>query len=442
MKNFPSVLIFGQPFNRKYGGGITLSNLYMNWDKDKLAVIATGHVMNGITNDICDTYYQLGSEEYRWKFPFSLVQRKFSSGLVAFDQSPIISGGRKGSDLRSFLVDKIFYPTLEWLGCYHSAVRIEFSDKLKDWLFEYKPEVLYIQASTLDTLLFAIELKKFLEIPSVFHMMDDWPSTIKKRGPFRKYWQKRIENVLKHLLDMTDLYLSISEAMSEEYKIRYGKTFRPFHNPIDLDRFSSKDKPITSHGKRFRILYLGRVGTANRQSLLRFASFISQYSHSDKSVEFDIYTNDNKELGVGKMMRYKGVNVFSAVSYDQVPNLMNSYDLLILPLDFTKSGLKFSRYSMPTKASEYMASGIPILIFAPYETAISRFFLKYQCGYCVNSPEKDSLEKAMNMLISDNDYRSLIVERAKKLAFQLFDGDRVRSDFQSLISQLAVSRWD
>jgi hypothetical protein len=38
---FPKVLIFGQPFNNKHGGGITLSNLFSGWDKDKIAVAAT-----------------------------------------------------------------------------------------------------------------------------------------------------------------------------------------------------------------------------------------------------------------------------------------------------------------------------------------------------------------------------------------------------------------
>ena len=438
----PRVLIFGQPFNYRHGGGITLSNLFHGWDKKSLAVAASGHVMNNVTTDVCDTYYQLGSDEYKWRFPFNYFQRTFTSGLLRFEENPNDSMTERDQGLRYYIVNNIFYPTLEWLGIFHGAARYSFSDDFLAWVKEYSPQILYFQVSSYDTIKFARRLQEFLGIPSVLHMMDDWPSTISQKGPFRKMWHRRIDGELRSLMDNASLLLSISEAMSDEYSVRYGKTFISFHNPIDLERFSTNDKPVMSDNKCFRILYLGRVGTANRQSLLKFASFISNYNNSDKNVEFDIYTNDNKELGYKKIMKYRGVSVFEAVSYDQVPFLMRCYDLLLLPLDFTNLGLKFSRYSMPTKASEYMASGIPILVFAPRETAISMFCLKYQCGYCVNSQEMNDLEKAINLLINDFDYRSIIVDRAKRLAFQLFDGERVRGNFQSLISQLLVSGND
>jgi hypothetical protein len=38
----PKVLIIGQPFNNDTGGGITLSNLFSGWDKDKIAVYIEG----------------------------------------------------------------------------------------------------------------------------------------------------------------------------------------------------------------------------------------------------------------------------------------------------------------------------------------------------------------------------------------------------------------
>lgn len=438
----PRVLIFGQPFNYRHGGGITLSNLFHGWDKKSLAVAASGHVMYNVTTDVCETYYQLGSNEFRWRFPFKYFQRSFPSGQLKLGKTIKKSQKRKKQGLRYFFVNKIFYPTLEWFGLYHNAAHYTISDGFLTWLKEFDPKILYLQVSSYDTIVFARKLQELLGIPSVLHMMDDWPSTISQKGPFRKMWHRRIDGELRSLMDNASLLLSISEAMSDEYKVRYGKTFISFHNPIDLERFSTNDKPVKSDNKCFRILYLGRVGTANRQSLLKFASFISNYNNSDKNVEFDIYTNDNKELGYKKIMKYRGVSVFEAVSYDQVPFLMSCYDLLLLPLDFTNLGLKFSRYSMPTKASEYMASGIPILVFAPRETAISMFCLKYQCGYCVNSQEMNDLEKAINLLINDFDYRSIIVDRAKRLAFQLFDGERVRGNFQSLISQLLVSGND
>ena len=91
----PRVLIFGQPFNDRNGGGITLSNLFKEWDRDKLAVAATGHLMQHLTTDVCEKYYQLGYEEYRWRFPFNFLQKKFESGVLGVVQEQDVSATMK-----------------------------------------------------------------------------------------------------------------------------------------------------------------------------------------------------------------------------------------------------------------------------------------------------------------------------------------------------------
>jgi hypothetical protein len=82
---YKKVLIFGQPFNNFTGGGITLTNLFKGWPKEKIAVAYMGHGLYNVTTDVCDIVYQLGIEEYKWVFPFNLIQRKFQSGLKKFD---------------------------------------------------------------------------------------------------------------------------------------------------------------------------------------------------------------------------------------------------------------------------------------------------------------------------------------------------------------------
>jgi len=62
--SFPKVLIFGQPFNSYSGGGITLTNLFKGWPKDRIAVTYIGHGLFNATADVCDNYYQLGIEEH------------------------------------------------------------------------------------------------------------------------------------------------------------------------------------------------------------------------------------------------------------------------------------------------------------------------------------------------------------------------------------------
>ncbi len=117
-----------------------------------------------------------------------------------------------------------------------------------------------------------------------------------------------------------------------------------------------------------------------------------------------------------------------------VPVLLKEYDLLLLPLDFTTIGLKFAKLSIPTKASEFMLSGTPVLVYAPEDTAVSKFFSTNECGYCVTVPDKKKIEEAIRTLVLDKEYRMKISRNALNLAKDRFDSEKVRNKFQNLLT--------
>jgi len=440
--NLPRVLILGQPFNNRHGGGITLSNLFKGWDKSKIAVADTGHMMDNVTTDICDTYFQLGNEEFKWRFPFNYIQRKFPSGLKKFNINSVDIPVVEKKKFRYVIVNNVFYPALEWLGLFHCVAKIRMSSTFKKWLTEYNPEVLYIQVSTREMVLFAMDLIDHLKVPTAIHFMDDWPSTISRRGLFRKYWERKIDGELKTLLNRVDLLLSISDSMSAEYERRYGKTFIPFHNPIDADKFLRLPGKQSDSQNDFRILYIGRIGIANKESIFSFSRFVSAMPHKTKRVLFHIYTPNIDSPELFRIKNLPNVSVLPAIEHEEIPDLLRAYDLLFLPLDFSQNGIKYAKFSMPTKASEYMISGTPILVYAPAETAISQFFIQNECGYCVTKNNSNELARAVDFLIQNEEYRNKISSNAVYIALDRFDVLKVRAEFQELLVDLNNTRKD
>jgi glycosyltransferase involved in cell wall biosynthesis len=436
MNNYSRILIFGPPFNNFTGGGITLSNLFKGWPKDRIAVTSTGYVLQGLSTDVCNTYYLLGKEEHKWLFPFNLLQRPFSSGLMLLNKQENQSQVPHKNYIRRFLVDKLFYPFIKWLGFFHWLSKITFSQQFKDWLALFQPEILYIQVASREDVLFSIQLCDFLNIPTVIHNMDDWPSTISRKGLFKRYWRTKIDKEFKQLLNRIDLFLSISDAMTSEYLKRYNKVFKAFHNPIDISKYDQIKKKPSELVKSFRILYVGRLGLANKRSIFLFASAVSQLKIGQIEIGLDIFTYNTDERDSQKISNLKNVRILPSVKHDMIPSLLAEYDLLLLPLDFTDAGFKYAQYSLPTKASEYMISGTPILVFAPKETAISKFCSENECGYCVDEQSKKKINDAIQFLINNEDYRKKLSQNAVRLATELFDSDKVRNRFQQLLMNL------
>jgi glycosyltransferase involved in cell wall biosynthesis len=436
---FSRILIFGQVFNKKNGGGITLTNLFNGWDKDKIAVLATGHELSDTTTDVCDIYYQLGDKEHKWIFPFNLLQRKFPSGLKQIINQADISQDQDKPTLRSTLVNKVLYPFSNWIGIFHCASKIKLSDDLKSWLSEFKPEVIYLQVSSRENILFAQELCDYLQIPSVIHIMDDWPSTIGRSGPLKFFWHPRITMELKRLFNTVDVHMSISDAMAEEYKKRYNKVFHAFHNPIDTKKWLLNTKKNYNIDPTYiKILYSGRLGTGITNSILDVASAIDSIGIESLNIKLHIQTTTRKHDIIKKLSKYKCIIINPVAEYSRIPEIFSDADILLLANDFTSKAESFLKLSMPTKASEYMVSGTPILVFAPGSVAVSKFFSINNCGHCLQSDSREDIIAAIRFLIDNKDYRKQLGRKAVSIAIERFESGNIRGVFQNIL--LSASR--
>lgn len=436
---FVKVLIVGQPFNNHTGGGITLSNLFRGWPVNKIAVLSTGHNLHHVSTDVCSTYYRLGNEEYRWRFPFSMLQRNYTSGPVDIDTNPAGTKSERAS-LRHIIVHEYFYPLLKWLGLYHAVQVIETSEKLKGWINDFQPDLLYFQVSSRYEIIFANRLIDMLCIPAAIHMMDDWPSTISRYGIFRSYWSKTIDTEFRILLGRCKLLLSICEAMSNEYMRRYNYRFIPFHNPIDTSKWSpGKNKDYRIDKDNVKMLYSGRIGVGISNSLLEAAKAADKInSEGVYSITFHIQSPSIEKDILDKLSAFRCVIINPVAKLEELPAIYSDADILLLANDFSTEGRLFLRFSLPTKASEYMISGTPVLVYAPAEAAVSLLFREYNCGLCITDSDQDSIENGIVKLLEDMELRKLITANAVAVASERFDSSRVRHEFQKLLLDVVL----
>src|SRR5690606_7147251 len=106
--------------------------------------------------ETCSNYYQLGQKEHKWVFPFNLIKRKYYSGPINValrdDQSSTIAVS--APNWRKKLIINYFYPMLSFFGVYDYFSSISLSPELCRWLDDYKPDIIYGQASSLAAVLF------------------------------------------------------------------------------------------------------------------------------------------------------------------------------------------------------------------------------------------------------------------------------------------------
>ncbi len=434
---YPKVLIIGQPFDRRTGGGITLTNLFAGWEKDRLAVVCSGKLLSGnsICKDMCRRYYRLGSGEEKWSFPFNFFQHKSYSGPVCLEaedhsDQPIAASRTR----RRWIIERLFFPVLAYTGWYNAVFKIHLSKELLSWLLAYDPDVLYAQANSLAEVSFCLSIQSALQKPMVFHMMDDWPQSEAHSGIFHFLWKRKTANLLARLFDVSAALLSIGEYMSEEYLKRYGKEFIPFHNAVPSGFRQSGYRLSYALHTPPALLYAGRTGLGIDASLKTIAKAVAQLNEETQwGVRFVLQTENKPDWAD----TWPWVAYRPPVPYAALPGVFARADALILPYDFSPGSLGFIRFSIPAKLSEYLASGTPVLVFAPADTALVRFAREHQCAEIVVENSVNELAAALKALLGNEDRRRELALRAQKLAHSEFNPNNVASAFKNILCAAA-----
>lgn len=431
---FPKVLILGETFRNNGGGGITLTNLFKNWDINHLAV-ATEKIIETNGENSCRKFYRLGHLEMQFPFPFNYINKVDESGEIELTELNTVStqngivAKRSFKSKVKFELEKAYYNVLILAGICNSNYMLKTSEKLISWIKEFAPDVIYTQPFNYRDMVFALDVYKVTGIPLAVHIMDDSVSFSNKPNLLYFFWKRKIQNTFKLLIETAKIHLSISDAMSAEYLRRYNKIFIPFRNPIDLDAWLPYTKTDWSIKGEVKIIYTGRLAEPNINSLELFCKAVEYVHNSGIPVKLHIFSIDYVPGAETKMNKYRSVSFHKAVPFKEIPALLTQYDIALLPFDFNKKGRKYAKYSISTKTSEYMISGVPIFLYAPEDIAITKYASDHGCMFVNSTVNFGELVKALKLLATDETLRSRLAKKSIMIAKNDSDSSSVRKEF-------------
>lgn len=429
---FPRLLIVSpSAFNNLSGGGITFTNLFHDWPRDRIATVTSDHVP--VTHDVCERYYFLTKKEFPWNFPFSIAnlfggQEKMERNLqtaqnVERGKSVIADALRIGQRL----AQQVFGKEL--------PINPRLSTELVKWISDFRPQVLYTILGNLPYIRFVMEIADMWKLPIVIHMMDDWPVILYSSGIFGPYRKWRMDVELQGLIDRAASCLAICDAMSEEYEKRYNKPFQAFHNALPAEKWLPKARKSWKAGSPFILLYAGAlIYNSQLESVRDVCDAVATLKHEGLDIKFQIYAPWFFVSRYRSELEREGcVKVFDAPETMDIEELFTSADLLLLPVNFDKDSVKYIRYSMPTKVPAYMFSGTPTLAYGPAEVASIQY--AKQWAYCVLEKNTGKLASALRVLMEDEKLRKQLAKKAQHIASQRHDVKKVRRNFHEVFCE-------
>lgn len=431
------VLIIAASFNA--GDAITMMNLFSKWDKRDLFLASPSKTP---FMDYFASFYYLGDKECK---PFCLFKpwiKLPKSGVLDYVQND--ADKNKTMPMMHKLLyhayKKLAFPVLQYLGLYNRRYSLSVSAEFTKWVNEIKPDIIYSPVSNEAMMKFLMQCQRtFPSIKYVFHGFDDWCRPAYK-VIFRTSYVQRLDNSYKNLISKSDLLLSTTEMMSKDFRIRYGKEFTTFHNPVDIS--VAEDMVTSFSDEKYHIVYIGKVAWHNATALRNMHDALSIYNASNaQKVVLDIFTSTEKEiLNYFKIRIDNNVILHHSIPNAEVIPLLRGADILFLPITISQEVISFAKYSMSTKMGEYLFSGTPLIYCGPKGIAMTEFIEEQNIAFHTTENGSQPLLNLIRQCICNQAFALQVAEKGKKIAMSLFNKNEISMEFYRLLSTLTNSK--
>jgi colanic acid biosynthesis glycosyl transferase WcaI len=209
-------------------------------------------------------------------------------------------------------------------------------------------------------------------------------------------------------------------------------------NWVDTDflKPAPKDNPVSRrHGlhDKFVVMYSGTVSISSHTALecvLEAAKLLV----GDPDILFVIVGEGLKKEALRKKaacLGLKNVAFLPFQLYRDLPDLLASADILLVPLDKEKSQL-----SVPSKLYTFMAAGRPILGLADPDSEVATLLREKDCGLAVPPDGASAVAKAVRTLKRSPEMRRSLGGNAREHVVRNFAKDKILGSYDKLLRSM------
>lgn len=238
--------------------------------------------------------------------------------------------------------------------------------------------------------------------------MDNWRETMFVDNKYTKPFHYLLNRTVKKIEKRMKKGLVISEKMGHEYNKKYKVDYVAIMNSVD----TTVNIGDVSYDNKKEIIftYAGGLHLGRYMQLLEIQNRIADFNNKSSGVNISlvIYTSKSNQDNYQKLFENSITKFKDYLPHEQVSEIYEEADVLVHIESFDKKTIEYTKYSMSTKIPEYMASGKPILCYAPENIAVYEYINYTKTGICVSNDH--ALLAAVTSLATESEKRKLFGE--------------------------------
>jgi len=304
-----------------------------------------------------------------------------------------------------------------------------------------KDDILFLRLPPLQLGLFGILAKKIRRIKVILDVQDIHPDLAIESHILNNPLLIRISKVLEKLVyKSADLIIVISEGFKKNLLNKGVPPGKIRVVPNWADTGFLRELPRNNHisekfslGNKFIIMYSGTVSLSNFLSLERILE-AADLLRDNPDILFIIVGEGLKKeslLKKASKLNLPNVRFMPFLPYDDLPYLLASSDILLVPLDTDKAEI-----SVPSKLYSFMAAGRPILCLANRESETARIVRETNCGVHVIPEDVSRIKDIIQELKNSDESRKSMARSARAYVLDNFSKEKILKIHEDLILSL------
>ena len=327
-------------------------------------------------------------------------------------------------------------PKRELMSAVFYSLPCRVSKANLDAIRSFHPDLIYTLAENLRVINQAIKLSKKLNIPIVYHGMDDWKSTAYSTAswlrPAQRYLERRFDRMNRYSVHN----LAICKKMAEHYEAEYRV---PYSYACNCILEYCGDPYLHDPNRPMKIVFSGGLHLHRGEVLQEIAALVEELNAGGRAIEMEIICpNVHLDFYTDVVHQYPHT-LWRTYTYPQKNKIddFRAADVLLLAESPRLQEVRYARYSFSTKVPEYLAIGRCILAYGSPEQASIQFVRDAGCGPAAH--DMQALRAIIIDLYDHPEKRVAFAERARRVGREQFNQQEIQRRIYGVFKSSAES---
>ncbi len=387
--------------------GKTFLSLFCEFSRDELCQLYIYPTLPDV--DVCHSYYRITDRnvfESYWHFG-KVNGREVTIKDIDTTKHEFYENEKEESFIRiKKTALKTLFRDLMW------KLSKWYTNELKDWIEEERPTCVFLAPGEAKFIYdVAIKIAEQYNLPIIAYICDEFYYVNKTEGMIDGLRIRLLQKKIRELMSKTQCIVAISNEINRQYAAEFSVPAETV-----MTGASVTIQPKVRVNEVFNgITYLGNLAYDRISSLIDIGKALDEINEKNKTeVKLYLYTRSLSDTLKKRLSEVKSIEYCGYVTGQEFTEKLLNADALLHIESFSEVYVDKVKNSISTKIADSLASGNPLVAYAPAEIASMRYLISSEAALTIT--QKDELKSKLESFVFSVSLRQKIATKGLETA--------------------------